>query len=82
MWKCGFANPPAIPDTEMLKIALLSLLPFYLPASCWTAGCECEWLCSTLNAAACAAAAGLAAAGIFTALTCVDAFRGLGALRD
>jgi len=66
----------------MLKIALLSLLPFYMPASCWAAGCECEWLCSTLSAAACVAAAGLVAAGIFAALSFVQAFRGLDAIRD
>ena len=65
-----------------MKIALVSLLPFYLPASCWTAGCECEWLCSSFNAAACITAAGLIAAGIFTALSCVNAFRGLDAIRD
>ena len=66
----------------MLKIALASLLPFYLPASCWTVGCQCEWLCATLNATACIAVAGLAAAGLFTALCCVHAFRGLDAIRD
>ena len=66
----------------MLKNALISSLSLYLPAACWAAGCECEWLCPTFNAVACIAAAGLAAAGIFIALSCVDAFRGLGALRD
>ena len=66
----------------MLKIALASLLPFYLPASCWAAGCQCVRLCSTLNAAACTAAAGLVAVGIFSALSFVNAFRGLDAIRD
>ena len=66
----------------MLKTVLFSLLPFYLPISCRIAGCQCEWLCSTFNAAACIAVAGLAAAGIFTALSCIDAFRGLDAVRD
>ena len=66
----------------MLKIALVSLLPFYLAISCWAGGCKCEWLCSTINAAACIAATGLVAAGIFTALSCVNAFRSLDAIRD
>ena len=66
----------------MVKTALFSLLPMYLPASCWAVGCRCEWLCSTFGAAACIAAAGLAAAGIFAALSCVNAFRGLDAFRD
>ena len=66
----------------MVKTVLFSLLPMYLPVSCWSVGCQCEWLCSTLNAAACMAIAGIAAAGIFIALSGVDAFRGLDAFRD
>ena len=66
----------------MLKTVLFSLSPLYLPASCWIAGCQCEWLCSTLNAAACIAVASLAAAGIFTALSCIDSLRSLDAIRD
>ena len=66
----------------MLKTALFSMPPLYLPASCWAVGCQCEWLCSTLNAAACIAVASLTAAGIFTVLSCINAFRGLDAIRD
>ena len=66
----------------MLKTNLLSLSPLYLPASCWIAGCQCEWLCSTLNAAACIVVSSIAAAAIFIAISCFNAFRRLGALRD
>jgi len=66
----------------MLKTALFSMTPLYLPASCWTAGCECASLCSVLNAAAYVTVAGLAAAGIFAALSFFNAFRGLNAIRD
>jgi hypothetical protein len=66
----------------MLKIAAVSLTPFSLPASCWTAGCECQGLCSAINALGCVAVAGLATAGIFVGIYAFLAIQRLGGLRE
>ena len=66
----------------MFKEALVSIAPFAFPASCFSAGCSCEWLCSLLGAPGCVAAAGMLAAVIFSMLALANTLRGLDALRD
>lgn len=66
----------------MFKETLVSIAPFALPASCFSAGCSCEWLCSLLGAPGCVAAAGMLAAVIFSMLALTNALRRLGVIRD
>jgi hypothetical protein len=66
----------------MLKETLVSIAPFAFPAGCFSAGCSCEWMCSLLGAPGCVAAAGVAAAVIFSMLALANTLRGLGAIRD
>ena len=66
----------------MFKEALVSVAPFAFPASCFSTGCSCEWMCSLLGAPGCVAAAGMLAALIFSMLAFANVLRGLGAIRD
>lgn len=60
----------------------VSSLPLFLPATCWAIGCRCDWLCPMAGVTGCVALAGLAAAGLFAALTFVREMASLDSIRD